>query len=41
MVNGLVMFRLAQRVASVMSVRPARRSALIARLRSEAKWSEP
>ncbi len=41
MVNGLVMLRLAQRVASVMSVRPARRRALIARLRSEARTRGP
>ncbi|WP_370461895.1 transposase, partial [Micromonospora sp. ALFpr18c] len=37
MVNGLVMLRAAQRVASVMSGRPARRRALMARLRSEAR----
>jgi hypothetical protein len=41
MVNGLVMLRLAQRVASVMSIRPARRSALIARFRSEARTRGP
>ncbi len=37
MVNGLFMLRAAHRVASVMSVRPARRRALMARLRSEAR----
>ncbi|WP_430791273.1 Eco29kI family restriction endonuclease, partial [Actinoplanes sp. G11-F43] len=41
MVNGLVISRLAQRVASVMSVRPARRRALMARLRSEARTRGP
>ncbi len=41
MVNGLVMSRLAQRVASVMLVRPARRRALMARLRSEARTRGP
>jgi hypothetical protein len=40
-VNGLVMLRQAHRVASVMSARPARRRALIARLRSEARTRGP
>lgn len=35
-VKGLFMFRVAQRVASAMSVRPARRRAPMARLRSAA-----
>jgi len=41
MANGLFMLRQAQRVASVMSVRPARRSAPMARLRSDAMTREP
>jgi len=41
MVNGLLMLRQAQRVASVMSVRPARRSAPMARLRGQAMTRGP
>ncbi len=41
MVNGLVISRLARRVASVMSMRPASRRALIARLRGEARMRGP
>ena len=41
MVNGRSMDRLAHRVASVVSVRPARRRALMARLRRDAMTLGP